>query len=453
MRPVLTIVPGRVMSPPPPGEQRSRFGFVQQHTTRIRVQRLAARSRCALYDETAKSKEQMADLLQGKLASSEAEQATPMPAAAPVAAAAPAVLPKAVAGGSKSAALPMCVRACGAGGVEELSGALDDSMVCWGLLRFQVGSGTYARNKMVIIHFNGEDTPAVLRGRLNARTKEATSILGDAHASVEVKRKDEVSVEWLCERVLPFITSDDGDYSVSKLKAEYEKQIRENEKQQKRASVSARALTAKENPKCKLQAKDALRAVGKASGAFNWALLEPVMLDLHNAGYGGISEMKEWLHEDKVLFGILRFTFGQAIVKHVFVHWVGPKVSTVKRGQFNSKRGAAEAQVRASCAGLTFSKEVHELEDLNLEELIQELKRLSIVDGQGCFETAINAISVDEYMATLEKEREEQLKAQMGDLEQEVTDKPPIPEIRTGVDDVRKQAEGSCNWLIIGPGS
>jgi len=137
----------------------------------------------------------------------------------------------------------------------------------------------------------------------------------------------------------------------------------------------------------------------------------------------------------------------------VFVHWVGPKVSTVKRGQFNSKRGAAEAQVRASCAGLTFTKEVHELEDLNLEELIQELKRLSIVDGQGGSETALNAISVDEYMATLEKEREEQLKAEMGDLGQEAIEEPPLPEIRTGVNDVRKQANGIWNWIIIGPGS
>eukprot|EP00913_Durusdinium_trenchii_P010141 g9508.t1 len=137
----------------------------------------------------------------------------------------------------------------------------------------------------------------------------------------------------------------------------------------------------------------ALAAVGDATGPYNWVLLEPEKFELHNAGYGGLLEMKVWLAEDLVLFGVIRFTFGREtassvegmtaspkVVKYIFVHWVGPNVSAVRRGKWNAKQQQADAQVRAICS-ITFRREAHSLDDLDLADLISELWRLAVVDG------------------------------------------------------------------------
>jgi len=282
---------------------------------------------------------------------------------------------------------------------------------------------------------------------------------GQVAATLEFKHRNELTVDSFCEKALPFFIKDDGDFSVSKLKEEYEAQI----KKQKAAAKSRKSLgvaqpkTAKEREGFSIKVPDALRAVGDPKGAFNWALLEASNLDLHNAGYGGVEEMKEWLDADKVLFGIIRFSFGRlsggcgatsmpTIVKHVFVHWIGPKVSPIKRGQWNSKHGTAETQIKKACPVLTFSKEAHDHDDLEVGYLISELKRLSIIDGDKGENTS-GEISVEEYMAALEAERAEQLLAAGGMVDEHSA---PLPEVKEGVNAVRSQVEGSINWILIG---
>lgn len=56
----------------------------------------------------------------------------------------------------------------GIGGVEEMRASLDDSKVCFGLLRFVFGRGTFARVKTLMVHWNGSKCPVVRRGRANA---------------------------------------------------------------------------------------------------------------------------------------------------------------------------------------------------------------------------------------------------------------------------------------------
>jgi len=228
-----------------------------------------------------------------------------------------------------------------------------------------------------------------------------------------------------------------------------------------------KVLTAKEDTKTTgISAKNALRCIRDPRGPFNWAVIDSAGLDLHNAGYGGIDEMKGWLSPDKVLFGIIRFTFGggahgsgnpggisggvgttsMAITKHVFVHWIGGKVSAVKRGQFNAKRGAAESLVRDNCANITFQKTAYDLDDVCTKDLIKELKRLSIVDGTAC---ESNSISLEEYMKQLEQERWEHLEA-LADEELAKQKPEPLPDVQDAVADMRKGQDGGFNWLIIG---
>ncbi len=46
---------------------------------------------------------------------------------------------------------------------------VDDSVVLFGLLRFQIGEGTFKRNKIIFVHFNGDVASPSQRGRLNSR--------------------------------------------------------------------------------------------------------------------------------------------------------------------------------------------------------------------------------------------------------------------------------------------
>eukprot|EP00435_Cladocopium_sp_Y103_P069503 s131_g33.t1 len=106
------------------------------------------------------------------------------------------------------------VLACGVGGLEDLCRQLDDRTVAWALLRFQVGGGSFVRTKMVLIQLNGTRTPALQRGLLNARSKEVLRELGEVNASLQVSSGKELTLDYLCERLLPFFSTDHMEYSL-----------------------------------------------------------------------------------------------------------------------------------------------------------------------------------------------------------------------------------------------
>merc|ERR1712232_251003 len=124
-----------------------------------------------------------------------------------------------------------------------------------------------------------------------------------------------------------------------------------------------------------------LAEVSQPTGACNWVLLEAGRLELHHAGCDGLAGMKQWLTPNKVLFGVIRFTFPRQsdappIVKYVFIHWIGPEASAVRRGQWNSKLADAVSLLRKSC-DFAFQTTAYGLEDLELDHLIKELLRLT----------------------------------------------------------------------------
>jgi len=352
----------------------------------------------------------------------------------------------------------------GSGGVDELRGLLCDDMVAWALLRFEVGGGSFMRTKFVALHFNGEDVKAVQRGKLNARTKEAMAALGDVHASLEVKRCEEVDLEVLCDRLLPVFASDSGmlaGVSASQLKKEYEERMKAA-RQKTVTLTSPVGLTAKERPGFHVTRDQALKAVGDAKGPFNWLLLEPTKLDVHNAGFGGLEEMKNWFEDDKVMFGLIRLTFRSplpcgsidvpALVKHVFVHWRGPKVGAVKRGQWNAKLDDAAGQVRKVCI-LTLRKSVTSTEELDLKEIIDEIYRLTVLDSGGGEEKKVG-ISVEDYLAALAEEQEEALREAGMDTQTESEGgyiQKAFPELKSAVSTIRNGGgEDGWNYALVG---
>jgi len=208
--------------------------------------------------------------------------------------------------------------------------------------------------------------------------------------------------------------------------------------------------------------------VGAERGPYNWVLLEPPKLTLHNAGYGGLEEMKEWLPTDKVLFGALRLSFGgpqgrmnrngndftvgrtisTGLTKHVLIHWVGPKVSAVRRGLANSKWQQAASLISQSCT-VTFRREAHDLRDLELDHMVCELRRLTVVDSFGVNGALANRINTEEYIAVLEEELRERRRSVKSEPAEVEEPKRELPDPRTAVEAVRA-ASGAWNWVLLG---
>lgn len=294
-------------------------------------------------------------------------------------------------------------------------------------------------------------------------------MFGEVALQIEVKRKAELTTDLLCQRLLPvFEKTDVGqvETSLQGLKEGYLEMIRERQQSSGKASseqpVRSGMLTAKDRPELNLDAAKVLQHVGATQGPFNWVLLEPTKLELHNAGFGGIEEMKEHLDVTKVLFGVIRFSFGKseaqcgtafvpAIVKHVFIHFVGNKVPVVRRGQWNAKQSEAEKQVKNVCITI-FRKEAHDAGDFNLEDMIKELQRLSIVNNPGGDADDQEKISVQEYLTALQSEKEEYMdgnataSALAGDSDKS------LPDATTAIETVRG-CNGMWNWVLLGAAS
>lgn len=360
---------------------------------------------------------------------------------------------KAVAG--TFSAGPVKVLGVGRGGVDELCKSLDDRMVAWALLRFQVGSGTFARIKLVVIQCNGADAPAMLRGGLKARRCEVLQLLGETHASMDLTRVKELTTESVCHRLLPLFEADDlGCYSASDLQKEYARML---------AALQSEVESPPKNEgsvpnDCKLSIAAALRAVGEDRGSCNWLLLDPSNRQLFGYGHKGLEEMKDCLDDNKVLFGVVRLSFGHAgqesprkgrkqassvapLTKYIFVHWVGSQVSIVKRGKLNAQLQWALGHVNSCCA-IAFRREAFHVGDLDLKDLIEELQRRTggaLAQRMSC---AGHVVSLQEEIQARQARA-----AASSVISTKHEDR--IPNIDEAISVVRAPS-GSWNWVLCG---
>lgn len=373
---------------------------------------------------------------------------------------------------------PPQVLGVGDGGVEELAQRVDSATVSWALLRCQVGGGTFARIKSVVVHCNGGGTPVMQRGMLNARGPAVVELLGDVHVTAEVQFATELTVEYLCERLLPLFAFDDLDYSVPALRSEYEQSVARAQEERRRLEEAARRRLEEQaeqqeapRPEPRSRPEAALREVADDRGAFNWALFDPDRLELHSAGHGGLEEMKASLDSSRVLFGVLRLSFGYGdasrshadVTKHVFVHWVGPGVGAVRRGRWNARLQDASKLV-ASYATVAFKREAHRLQDLDLREVISEVRRLTVVDRRAASGGVAAAhICVEEYIKALDEEQRRRNAARQGrrtrgsvgaspdapEPAAAAIQPPALPDLLAAVEDV-SAPWGQWNWVLIG---
>lgn len=391
--------------------------------------------------------------------------------------------------------LPVLVLGAGCGGIKELQEHIDASAVQWALLQFCVGEGTLKRQRMLFLHVNGQDCPPLARGRANELTasvqqwlREGTGGTGTGveafHASVEVKTPEEVTVEGLLERVLPFFVVDHQDYSVQWLQSHYDRQLQEaqspaapdappeavrrstvGESSAKRGTVFEMGSTSFES------GRDALKAVAESMGAWNWVFFratEHVVavedLSVVAGGIGSVEEMQSCYeeHPQDVLFGLLRMGFGQGRLrrtKYVFIHAIGDQVPAVARGKRSAQRPKME-ELMGSYASISVTMELLTTSDLTLKSVVDRVRRAVVVDDDVLDrdKATVSVFSMEAFQQALQEEkrsRMDELRAQRKlRMEQSEATREGSAyserSVSSMVSLLRSDRE-ALNWLLLGP--
>ncbi|CAJ1395533.1 unnamed protein product [Effrenium voratum] len=375
--------------------------------------------------------------------------------------------------------VPVEVVGAGSGGIPELQPWIDEASVQWALLQFSVGQGTWARQRTLFLHINGEKCPAVARGRANELTAEVQQLLregfeGEAfHASLEVKTSEEVTTENLLKRVLPFFTVDGSEaYSVQWLQSQYEQQI-SAAKTGTRKSTAAPASEApisatKRGTMYELchtsfkSGRDALKAVAEPMGAWNWAFFTAgTELTVVDGGIGSVDEMRKCYedHPGEVLFGLLRLGFGEGRLrrtKYVFIHATGEKVGAVARGRLAAERPKME-EVLGSCASISATMELMRSSDLTLQEVMDRVRRAAVVDDDVLDRDrgTPSVFSVEAFQRALQEEKKARMDEIRAQRRSSGSAALPMAEwSERSVEEVVslfRRADGPLNWVLFAP--
>lgn len=169
---------------------------------------------------------------------------------------------------------------CGAGGVDELRKLLpDESAPCYGMLRLTVGSGAFARQKTVLIVYSPDSCPGIKKAKFAARRNEVKKLLGDVHTEWVVVSAAELCLSGMLEATKHIAAdSTKGDFSISKMKADYEAMIAASSAGGKGGKIDLLKATGRKTAAemgAKVNSHVAIKAVREQMGPFNWALFGP----------------------------------------------------------------------------------------------------------------------------------------------------------------------------------
>jgi len=353
----------------------------------------------------------------------------------------------------------------GCEGIDELRASLDDACVQWALLKLDMGSGAFLRQKILFLHMNGANCPAVRRGCVNEQTGEAQRLLcGEEcfHASLEVTHKSQVTEEYIRERVRNFFIVDDlGDHSTQWLKRQ-SSLGRPGYKRHKTApDVWAGDLTRKVlwpghySTMPFKSGREALKSVADG-GLWNWCLVGPdPQLSLVSGGSGAFDELRSYLMANRtsVYFGVLRLGFGVGRlrrVKHIFIHAIGEQASAVRRGRHNAARPAVEKAL-SDFVNCVVPVQITRVEDFTLESVVERLRRSVHVDDD-LLDNDLDSRRLFTVEAVREALREERRAAIFRTpLPKAQARKKPRPDLPVEEAVRLVHAPGHVNWAVFGP--
>lgn len=323
---------------------------------------------------------------------------------------------------SNSLLIPL---ATGVGGVSEITGAiLDETQAHAALVRFQTGSGTFARSKLLFLWILFDKVPTIRKAKAGAKRAEVGRELGAINASLNVTSREELTLEKVLEQVGSTIAADSNGSTVSiaQIKKDYEAMIAAAAANRRGPSESRGPnpmspridLTAGSGRKTlaeigieKLKPDAAITALrDEKAASFNWALYAPSEpgkpLKLLNAGSLSVPEMRRMITDDLVAFGLLRLSFGSGKFKRtkfIFATICGPKAPITMRG----KLAGSKAYMRQALSPYNVELQANDASGLDLQTVIDKVRAASVIDGEdvGSAESAFN---IESFMAGLKED-------------------------------------------------
>jgi flagellar biosynthesis GTPase FlhF len=275
----------------------------------------------------------------------------------------------------------------GSGGITEMQSKLLNDAVYYGLLRFDVGSGSFVRTKRIFVHFSGDDCPMKKRNAANTSKGKVKGLLGQCAAEMVLNHTDECTIEQVGARFSTLFASDHGDFDVGALKADYEAMISSmfgasvKDKLKKLSKSRKTAAELIEDEGRKIPGKKALQAVRDPLGPFNWIILEPhaTKIKMINAGSLSVDEMDKWLKPDYCAAVLLRMGFGSGPfrrTKWIACWWSPDGLSPMKRG----KAMGLKKRMMSLLEPYSITIEATDKTELTLETIIGKVKAAVAVD-------------------------------------------------------------------------
>jgi hypothetical protein len=297
-------------------------------------------------------------------------------------------------------------------GLEDFRSCLDATRVMFAVFRFELGSGAFKRSKYCFVHFVGEIVPVVKRGKHNARKEEIMASMQGSHTDIAFTSADEVTLDAILTHMLSTIAADEGGeggkVDISVFRQQMEEQMAAAPEPEPEPEPEAEAASTPKGPPTAVDLGidfgQALEQVRSEHGSLNWLLAEPNASTptLVNAGSGSIPEMRDFLAEDRVLYGLVRAGFGAGAFKRVkwlFLHWTGPSVSMVKRGKWNAEKDGMQELMRPFTMDMT----ANSTEETEVDLVVDAIKAVIVSDGDDDGESMF---SVAAFLEAIKEEAE-----------------------------------------------
>jgi hypothetical protein len=271
----------------------------------------------------------------------------------------------------------------GSGGLVEMKSYLDDSTVMYGLVAVPFGTGSFARNKNIFVHFIGPSCPTVKKGRLNAKMPTTKTQLSPYHGEITIYASEELTEEHFHEQLQSKFADESNMSDLTRFSIQHKVEYHEEVVESIAAEVSpTKELVTAQEMRILPSAQTCLKQVQEDKGLFNWVLLkaDAESLTLHNAGCGSVEEMDQWLADDEVLYGLIRMGFGAGRFRRTYwvhAHWTSDNVPAVKKGKQNACAGA----MKDLCKPFACEIEATDADEITLEAVIDKLKRSVVSDG------------------------------------------------------------------------
>jgi len=235
--------------------------------------------------------------------------------------------------------------ATGSGGLAELRSHFQDDKCLFCLLRVTDKIDESVTVKFVFIHWLGNSLPFFQRGKVTLHIAPMKEFIGQSHVQLQCSTHDEITDEIVMEKVMDFSGSGSrvlNEQGESTLKSQARKSFVGEIKTTGSKKTEEDLLFGPE-------IHQAIAEVRNDEHSKLWVLVgyqNPTsnQMELISTGDGNVEDLKQFLRDDIVAYGLIRKTEridNSVTVKFCYIRWVGMNIPRMQRAKIGIHRGQA----------------------------------------------------------------------------------------------------------------